>query len=155
MIDFEKTLIPWIGKTSKLVDYYVMDRFNEEGIELTKVQWIMLMRLKQMNGTPQHNLADLTNRDKASLARLLNTLEKKNLVARIPSKTDQRINHIHITAQGERIIKLATPVIAKIMEELQAEIPSEDIVFAIQIMRRIQNNIHAESLITIENKHTL
>jgi DNA-binding MarR family transcriptional regulator len=144
MIDFDKTLIPWLGKTSKLIDFYIMDRFKEEGIELTKVQWVMLNRLRQMDGQPQHNLAFLTNRDKASLARLLNTLEKKNLVARIPSKTDQRINHVYLTKQGEKVIKQAPPVIDKIMRELQAEIGTEDILFAINVMKQIQKNINIE-----------
>ena len=61
----------------KVIDYFIMDRFSENGIGLTKVQWLLLKRLKEMNGEPQHSLAFLTNRDKASLTRLLTTMEKK------------------------------------------------------------------------------
>jgi len=55
----------------KLVDMYIVNHFNEHNIDLTKVQMIMLVRLYINNGQPQNDLAFLTNRDKASLARLL------------------------------------------------------------------------------------
>ena len=80
---------------------------KENGIELTKVQLILLKKLNEMDGQPQNNLAFLTNRDKASLARLITTMEKKNLVARIPSKSDHRINNIYITKHGLCILKKA------------------------------------------------
>ena len=96
--------MPWLGKTMKFIDYFIADGLRENGIDLTKTQVIMLLRLQRVNGQPQHNLAFLTNRDKASLARLLTTMENKNLVARIPSKEDGRVNLIYITKHGEEII---------------------------------------------------
>lgn len=61
----------------KLVDMYIVNHFNEHNIDLTKVQMIMLVRLYINNGQPQNDLALLTNRNKASLARLLDTMERK------------------------------------------------------------------------------
>ena len=57
VFDIDETLLPWIGKSMKAIDYFMMDRFSEHGIELTKVQWILLKRLQNMNGEPQHHLA--------------------------------------------------------------------------------------------------
>ncbi len=119
MIDIDKTLMPWIGKSMKVIDYFIMDKFSERGIGLTKVQWLLLKRLKDMNGEPQHNLAFLTNRDKASLTRLLTTMEKKNLVARIPNEADQRINHIFITTHGEKILRQTMPIVEEMIQEMQ------------------------------------
>ena len=48
MIDLDKTLMPWIGRSMKAIDYFMMDRFSEHGIGLTKVQWLLLKRLKEM-----------------------------------------------------------------------------------------------------------
>lgn len=77
IINIEKTILPWMGKTSKAIDYFLDDKLKEGGIELTKVQLVLLKKLREMDGQPQNNLAFLTNRDKASLARLITTMEKK------------------------------------------------------------------------------
>ena len=113
-------MLPWIGKAVKAIDYYLADILKENGIELTKVQLILLKKLKEMNGESQHNLAFLTNRDKTLINQaFLTTMEKKNLVARIPSDSDQRINRIYITKHGERILKQAMPVVKEMIDEMQ------------------------------------
>jgi len=152
MIEIEKTLMPWIGKSMKVIDYFFMDRFAKNNIELTKVQWLLLKRLKDMNGESQHNLAFLTNRDKASLTRLLTTMEKKNLVARIPSDSDQRINRIYITTHGDRILKLAIPVVESMIEEMQDGLSEDERRIAIQALKKLMNNIKSEELVALETK---
>ena len=152
MIDIDKTLMPWIGKSMKIIDYFIMDRFSEKGIGLTKVQWLLLKILNDRNGESQHNLAFLTSRDKASLTRLINTMENKNLVARIPSKSDQRINQIYITKHGEKILKKAQPVIMEMIMEMQDGISEEERGLAISVLKKLMNNIKSEELVAIETK---
>lgn len=152
MLEFEKTMLPWIGKSMKVIDYYIMDQFAQNGIELTKVQWLLLKRLKALNGEIQHNLAFLTNRDKASLTRLLTTMENKNLVARIPSETDHRANKIFITAKGEKILKKSEPVIEKMVSEMQVGISEQERAAVIKILKKLMNNIKSEDLVALETK---
>ena len=146
-INIEKTMLPWIGKTVKAIDYYLADIMKENGIELTKVQLILLKKLNEMDGQPQNNLAFLTNRDKASLARLITTMEKKNLVARIPSKSDHRINNIYITKHGLCILKKAPPIMIEAIEQIQKDIPDKDIEAVIETMKKIGININSEELV--------
>ena len=146
-INMEKTMLPWIGKAGKAIDYFLADVLNENGIELTKVQLILLKKLNEMDGQPQNNLAFLTNRDKASLARLITTMEKKNLVARIPSKSDHRINNIYITKHGLCILKKAGPIMIKAIEQIQKDIPEKDIEAVIETMKRIGININSDELV--------
>ena len=152
MIDLDKTLMPWIGKSMKVIDYFIMDRFSEKGIGLTKVQWILLKRLKEMNGQSQHNLAFLTNRDKASLTRLVTTMEKKDMVVRIPSTSDQRIKRIYITSYGEKMLKLAQPVVEEMIDEIQAGISGNDRLLVIKVLKKLMNNIKTEELVALETK---
>jgi len=152
MLELEKTMMPWIGRSMKVIDYFIMDRFAQKGIELTKVQWLLLRRLKELNGEIQHNLAFLTNRDKASLTRLLTTMEKKNLVARIPSDTDHRANKIFLTANGEKMLKKADPVIAKIVEEMHEGISEKDRMQVVDTLKKLIQNIKSKDLVAIETK---
>ena len=143
-IDINKTLLPWLSRTVKAADYDIAERFQEAGIELTKVQWLMLTRLEGMDGLPQNNLAFLTNRNTASLARLITTMENKNLVARIPSKTDQRINLIHITTHGEKILKQANPILKDFLNEMQKGITEEEIQDVINVLKKTHINLDVE-----------
>lgn len=152
MIDIEQSLMKWVGVSSKVIDYFIMEKFAQYGIELTKVQWLLLKKLKDKNGETQYNLAFLTNRDKASLTRLLTTMEKKNLVARIPSETDQRSNRIFITANGEKIFKKASPVIKEVIDEMHAGLSNEDRTHAIRILKKLVGNIKTEELVALETK---
>jgi DNA-binding MarR family transcriptional regulator len=144
--------MPWIGKTMKYVDYFMADNLRDQQIDLTKTQMIMLLRLEMVDGQPQHNLAYITNRDKASLARLLTTMENKNLVARIPSKEDGRVNLIYITKHGEEMLAKTKPVLKSLMNEMQAGITEKEIKTVISVFKKIQKNIHTEELVALETK---
>ncbi|WP_020528105.1 MarR family winged helix-turn-helix transcriptional regulator [Flexithrix dorotheae] len=145
ILNLEHTLLPWMGRTMKVLDYFIGDFLNLKGIELTKVQWILLKKLNEQNGQPQQNLAFLTNRDKASLARLITTMEKKKLVERIPSKIDGRINHIFITKHGCEILQKSAPVIEKVVGCIQEGISPEEIETVIKVMQKVNNNINRAS----------
>ncbi len=152
MIDIDETMLPWIGKSMKVIDYFIMDRFAEKGIGLTKVQWLLLKILIRKNGTSQHELAFLTNRDKASLTRLITTMENKNLVARISSKTDNRKKHIYITRFGEKIFDQTMPIVGEIIDEMQKGISKEERMLTIGVLKKMMNNIKSEDLVAIETK---
>lgn len=140
-MDLENTLAPWLGKTMKMIDNHIQDVFYEENIDLTKTQWIILSRLKVKDGVPQQELAFITGRDKTSLTRLINTMEKKNLVARIPSKNDKRINLIYLTKLGIAMHEQTLPVIKNIASNLQKNISEEEVKSAISVIKKVQQNL--------------
>ncbi len=86
--DIEKTILPWMGKTSKMMGIYFKEKLKQHHIDLTREQWILLKKLNDGDGQAQNDLAIITERNKASLTRLINTMERKNYVARIPDTKD-------------------------------------------------------------------
>ncbi|WP_237275989.1 MarR family winged helix-turn-helix transcriptional regulator [Tenacibaculum ovolyticum] len=140
-MDIENTLAPWLGKTMKMIDNHIQDIFFEKNISLTKNQFIVLKRLKGKNGLPQQELAFLTGRDKTSLTRLINTMEKKNLVARILSKSDRRINNIHLTKKGELLLEETLPIMKNFAISLQENISDEEIAKTINTIKKVQENL--------------
>ena len=77
VVDLENSVGPWIGKTTKIVDYYLHEALQQHGLDLTKEQMIVLKKLHQKDGLNQNELASLTWRDKSSLARLLTKMERR------------------------------------------------------------------------------
>jgi len=141
-VKFDKTVLPCLGKTAKLAGYYFIDTFHENGIDLSKEQWIVLKKLNDKNGQTQNDLALITNRSKTSLTRLINTMEKKNLVFRKLSKEDKRINHIHLSELGKKTYLTSLPVLKKLMSNLQENINQKDLATTIEVLDQIQNNIN-------------
>ncbi len=135
-------LVKWIGKTAKIMGAYANDKLMEHNISLTKTQVIVLKNLSPSEGISQNDLAYITERDKTSLTRLINTMEKKQLVYRTNSEVDKRINLIHMTDLGKELLSQANPIIEKIEQEIIKGISSKEIELAIQILRQVQANVN-------------
>ncbi len=135
------SLLPWIGKTAKFVDLYVYDYMKDQGIDLSKEQFIVLKYLNDNDGLIQNDLAFITNRSKTALTRLIQTMEKKNLVFRRSSPEDLRVNHVYLTDHGRETWKMAYPHIKFIDTELQKGISEEALQTVRETMEKIQQNI--------------
>lgn len=79
-LDFEKSVAPWIGKTAKIMSIFLKEAFAKHAVDLTKEQFILLKVLHDRDGVIQKDLAFITERNKGSLARLINTMEKRILL---------------------------------------------------------------------------
>ena len=72
-------------------------KFNQCRLESTIEQWSVLYHLWKQDGMSQQELCNATFRDKPSITRLVDNLEKLKLVKRVASKNDRRINLIYLT----------------------------------------------------------
>lgn len=139
-IDFENSIGPWLGKTGKIVDYYLHEALNQNGIDLSKEQMIVLKKLHDQDGLNQHELAFLTLRDKSSLTRLLKKMEKKKFIIRKQCKEDKRANNVYLTNLGREIFIKTRPVIKQILDTVQQNISKEEKDQIIKILKKIQFN---------------
>ena len=90
-IDYTNTLGPWIGKTYKMLDCYMESVLLENGIEISKQQWLILNLVNNNKGISQNELARFANRDKTSVTRFISNLESKAYLKRESSKKDKRV----------------------------------------------------------------
>ena len=141
MKEFEKSLGPWLGKTMKMIEIRIEDLLEEQGLDLSKMQFMVLKTVFNSQGISQNELAFYANRNKSSLTRLINTLEKKNYIARIPSKEDKRINQLFVTKQGEQVLMAAKPHFLKMASLLENGLTKEEIDATIKVLKKIQKNV--------------
>ncbi|MEM7379849.1 MAG: MarR family transcriptional regulator [Bacteroidota bacterium] len=144
-LDFESSLGPWLGKTAKILDYYLHESLQKQGLDLTKEQMIVLKKLHDHNGLNQNELAFLTFRDKSSLARLLSKMERKDYILRKQSAEDKRNNEVFLTPQGREVFKKTKPVIKSLMRTMEKDITLEEKKRVIEILKRVQQNFTAET----------
>lgn len=126
---------------------YIADVFNEHNIAISKQQWIILKILSENhNGVIQNELAFITNRNKASLTRIINGMEKNKLVTRVQSKKDSRKNIINITTKGSELFLKTKPLILKSVLKIQEGITEDEMKSFIHIMSKIQLNLKKQTI---------
>jgi DNA-binding MarR family transcriptional regulator len=93
------------GRPHSFFNKALKNNFKKNNITLTKEQWSILGVLWQNDGCSQQTLANKTYRDKPSITRLIDNLEKENLVERRPDVKDRRLKKIFLTIKGKTIEK--------------------------------------------------
>ena len=141
MIFFDSVALPWIGKTAKMLDIFFSRKLKENGFDLTKEQWVLLKILSVHNGVSQNEIACKSNRDKTSMTRLVNTLERKNLLARLSSTNDKRINQLFISTAGEKILSETEQIWTDMVSTLQNGLSEKEIEIMINTLKKVQKNI--------------
>ncbi|UUC47192.1 MarR family winged helix-turn-helix transcriptional regulator [Flavobacterium cerinum] len=132
------------GRIPSAFNRALMTHFKANGITLTKEQWSILAVLWKKNGCSQQVLADDTYRDKPSITRLIDNLEKEALVERRPDKNDRRLNLIFLTEKGkameEGVMKIVDQTVTEAVRNIDPEI--------LQIVRdtfiQIYNNLETK-----------
>lgn len=82
---------------------------------LTSAQWGPLLRLQKCGGSTVAELARWLQVDAGAMTRLLDRLEKKELVRRVRSTADRRVVQIELTSAGEAAIVEVPAVLAEVM----------------------------------------
>jgi len=130
------------GKASTAVARRLQKNFKEAGIEITIEQWSVLYHLWKEEGQSQQQLCDATYRDKPSITRLVDNLEKSKLVKRVASKNDRRSNLIFLTKEG-KILEQKTMEVANItLNEALSGVTNGQVEMAKEVLQMVYNNLN-------------
>lgn len=135
------SLGPWMGKTMKLLENRVEEIMAENGIELKRMQFIVLKYIDENEGLCQNDLAFFANRNKSTLTRMMNTLIKKGHIKRTTCTEDKRRNSIGLTVKGKETINKAIPHFKELIDAMEHGISKEDKETTIKVLKHIQSNI--------------
>ena len=120
------------------------DKLQENGINITPEQYLVMDILWEKSSISQQNIADLIQKDKNSVTKIIDSLEKKNLVIRVVDKNDRRINKIELTEEGSALEKITTEVAINFMNDVVKNIDTKDLDTFVNVMRQIKNNLEGE-----------
>src|SRR4051812_7898422 len=118
----EESLGYAMGRATRTLGTLVNFNFTKAGHDVTCEQWSVLVNLGKKNGQSQQDLAGLTCKDKTTMTRLIDNMEKHSLVVRIPDKDDKRQKLIYLTKKGQDLQAKLTFVIEKTLQEAQKNI---------------------------------
>ena len=129
------------GKASTAIARRMQKKFNTSGLNLTIEQWSVLYHLWKQEGISQQELCNATFRDKPSITRLVDNLEKLNLVKRVASENDRRINLIYLTKQAQKMQEEAMAMAEETLNEALVTVPSEKIDVCKEVLQIVYDNL--------------
>jgi DNA-binding MarR family transcriptional regulator len=138
------SLVPWLGKTMKLIDNKIEDILAENDIDLSRIQFIVLKNIEKNEGISQNELAFFSKRNKSSLARMIATLERKQYITKHYCTKDKRKCKIHISDLGKQILLESAPYFSDFVTKMETDISDENRAALINVLTKIQNNIIGE-----------
>lgn len=130
-----------VGKVSMAINRTFLRTFATEGIDITTEQWSVLACLWKKDKVTQQTLCNLTSKDKPSMTRLIDKLERRNLVTRVSDHNDRRINLIHLTDSGMALQKKATDLVQKIAAKTLNNITEDELILSKGVLKRIMSNL--------------
>ncbi len=131
------------GKLSAAVNRRLYRTFRQQNIEVTPEQWTVLYYLWSRDGVTQQELCVSTFKDKPSMTRLIDNLEKLNCVQRVASQADRRINIIKLTPRGRELEQESKPLVFSVIREALTDITQEDITVAYHVLIHIFENLRS------------
>lgn len=129
------------GMASMAIARRLQKNFRQAGVDLTVEQWSVLMHLWKEDGLSQQELCNRTFRDKPSITRLLDNMEKQQLVKRVPSKMDKRINLIHLTEMAWDLKGQTTGIANDTLNDGLEGITKEEIDIVKKVLQRVYDNL--------------
>lgn len=129
------------GQASIAIARRLQKKFNSAGLNLTIEQWSVLYHLWKQDGRSQQELCNRTFRDKPSITRLVDNLEKLQLVKRVPSESDRRINLVFLTKQGIKLEEQTMNIAEETLNDALTGIPVENINLCKEILQQVYDNL--------------
>jgi len=117
--------------------------FKQEGLDISQEQWTILAELWKGDGLTQQELALRTYRDKPAVTRLIDNLEKKDLLRRKVEESDRRINRIFLTKKGRELEVMAAERVKHTIERATEGIPEEDLLILKRTLYRVFDNLNS------------
>jgi DNA-binding MarR family transcriptional regulator len=129
------------GKASTAIARRLQKKFNAAGLNLTIEQWSVLYHLWKQEGISQQELCNATFRDKPSITRLVDNLEKLGLVRRVPSESDRRINLVYLTKPAQKLQEESMGLAEQTLNEALEMVPAEKIEVCKEVLQIVYDNL--------------
>ena len=134
----------WVHRVYQASRNEMYRAFREVGEEITPEQWAVLIRLWERDGRSQRELSDATFRDRPTMSRILDVLERDGIVERRVDPGDQRARLVHLTRRGRALEKKLVPVVERIVRSMTRGLDERDLVTTRATLARMFDNLSAK-----------
>ena len=115
--------------------------FNAEcgKFDLTPVQYAAMSALRDTPDLDATRLAALIAFDRSTLGDVLERLEAKGWVVRVPSPSDRRVKKLALSEAGASLLDRVQPAVSRVQEQLLAPFPHAEHAAVLELLRRLSS----------------
>ncbi|MGH1339074.1 MAG: MarR family winged helix-turn-helix transcriptional regulator [Aureispira sp.] len=128
-----------IERTFRSMRRYSNSEFAKFGYDISVEQWIVLKQVSENPKNTQRQISTATNKDPASVTRILDLLEKRGLIERTTG-VDRRSFGILLTTEGEELVAQILPKAFKIREKGIKGFTEEEEKQLVGLLHRVYDN---------------
>lgn len=129
------------GVASTAIARRLQKKFNAAGLNMTIEQWSVLYHLWKQDGISQQELCKATYRDKPSMTRLVDNLEKAGMVKRVASKTDRRKNLVYLTAEAIALQDTCHNLAEQTVQEALSGVSPDKVEISKEVLKVVYENL--------------
>lgn len=115
--------------------------FSEKGFGITPEQYLILLFIVENEGVYQRQICEITLKDRANVARIIEILLQKELIQKIPDSNGRRIYKINATEKGKNLIKTIEPLDMELIQFITRGISKEDLEITKKTLKKIKANV--------------
>ena len=143
-LEFHMSMGMLINSAHRAMTKRFVQNAMKSGLDISLDQWMVLGPIWQLESASQKELGEITLKDKTSITRLVDMLEKKNLVVRVEDQIDHRIKRVILTNAGKQLFFDVLPIMEKTREEVRKDISDQDIETFKKVLSSIIVNLEDE-----------
>jgi MarR family transcriptional regulator, organic hydroperoxide resistance regulator len=112
---------------------------------LATEQSLILLMLWEQDGISPNEFVSQLNKDKASIARMIASLEGKGYIKKVDDPTDKRTFKVHLTVEGRQLESLVVPALQRTHKNVTAGITENELIELRRIFAKMTSNVLEDS----------
>lgn len=122
-------------KLTRIINYYL------KPYHITTEQWSVLRTLNEFDEISQKELSIRSDKDQATLTKILDLLVKQENVERLANPLDRRSFLVKITPKGAKLVEEVTPYLEEIFIKITNGIDEERLAVFREVLLTMEDNI--------------
>ena len=131
-----------ISQVDRLCTKRFVQNSHKVGLDISQDQWMVLGPIWKNEGISQKYISEYCGKDKTSVTKIIDTLEKKNIVVRVPDQLDNRVKRVVLSNKGKELFLNVMPVIEQTRDELRSGISDKEIESLKTVLTKLYRNLN-------------
>lgn len=136
----EQAFSYWLDRTARIMKQFSALKAQELELGITIDQWVLLTMIYQNTDISQRELGERTFKDKASVARISDVLEKQGLIARVRNPENRREYRLRCTEEGKKKVAFLLPYVEEARRIGRAGLSDKEVETLISLLKKVYEN---------------
>lgn len=141
MFQLEDCIAYITSRGAKTLAERLEDRFVGSGV--SRVQWIAMYYVERCPSITQRQLAERMNLKESTVVRLLDRMEKEDMLHRSCSGTDRRVRYLELTDKGRELCGRLTGSAEQFKDDAIRGIGEEELEIFKKVLNQMLDNTEA------------